>query len=112
MDRKYKIFTINPGSTSTKIALFENDKRIYSGNVAPDPAKIKSCKEMKDELPYRMEAILRELAVNGISLAKTDAFVGRCGGTVGIAGTRHPFCDQHRHGAGLAQCTDRAGQGR
>ena len=93
MDRKYKIFTINPGSTSTKIALFENGKRVYSGNVAPDPEKIKGCKEMKDELPYRMEAILRELAVNGISLAKTDAFVGRCGGTVGIAGGTYTVND-------------------
>ena len=29
----YKIFVINPGSTSTKVELFENEKSILEGNV-------------------------------------------------------------------------------
>lgn len=32
----YKIFTINPGSTSTKIALFEGEREIFSRNVSHD----------------------------------------------------------------------------
>ena len=31
-----KIFTINPGSTSTKIALFEGNQPVFSSNVAHD----------------------------------------------------------------------------
>ena len=30
VDKKFRIFAINPGSTSTKIALFENDTEVFS----------------------------------------------------------------------------------
>ena len=36
MDKKYRLLAINPGSTSTKIALFENDREIFSVNVSHD----------------------------------------------------------------------------
>ena len=39
MEKKYRIFAINPGSTSTKIALFENDKELFSSNVVHDAGK-------------------------------------------------------------------------
>ena len=51
MDKKYKIFTINPGSTSTKIALFENDKKLYSVNVTHDAEKLNEFKEISDQYP-------------------------------------------------------------
>ena len=31
MEKKFKVFTINPGSTSTKVALFENETEIFNG---------------------------------------------------------------------------------
>ena len=34
--KKYKIFVINPGSTSTKLALFENEHKILETNVFRD----------------------------------------------------------------------------
>jgi butyrate kinase len=84
MDKKYRIFVINPGSTSTKIALFENDKEVFSANVSHDAAKLKEFREISDQLPYRRETILSELAKNGISLTRVDAFVARTGGVVGL----------------------------
>ncbi len=30
----YKILTINPGSTSTKVALFDDDQVLFSQNVS------------------------------------------------------------------------------
>jgi butyrate kinase len=86
MDKTYKIFVINPGSTSTKIALFENDKQLYSKNVSHDAAKLKEFPEIKDQFPYRKETILGLLAEENISLEGTDAFVGRGGGLVGLEG--------------------------
>ena len=86
MDKKYKIFTINPGSTSTKIALFENDKELFSSNVSHDAEKLKEFAEISDQFPYRKETILNELAKNNMSLEGTDAFVGRGGGLVGLIG--------------------------
>lgn len=32
--KAYKVFAINPGSTSTKIAMFEGDKEVFSKNVS------------------------------------------------------------------------------
>jgi len=86
MDKKYRIFTINPGSTSTKIALFENDRELFTANVSHDAAKLKEFREISDQFPYRKETILSELAKANISLEGVDAFVGRGGGLVSLEG--------------------------
>jgi len=94
MEKKYRIFTINPGSTSTKIALFENDKELFSANVSHDAARLKEFKEISDQLPYRKETILNELAKAKISLEGTDAFVGRGGGLVSLEGGTYSINDK------------------
>jgi butyrate kinase len=86
VEKKYKIFAINPGSTSTKIALFENDKEIFSVDVSHDASKLKEFREIGDQFPYRKETILSELAKQNISLKGIDSFVGRGGGLVGLEG--------------------------
>ncbi|RJR34471.1 MAG: butyrate kinase [Desulfobacteraceae bacterium] len=86
MKKKYKIFAINPGSTSTKIALFEGEREIFSSNVSHDAARLKGFREIRDQLPYRKETILSELGNRDVSLHGTDAFAGRGGGLVGLEG--------------------------
>lgn len=82
----YKIFAINPGSTSTKVALFENDKEIFSSNVSHDANKLAEFKEISAQLPYRKETIINILKEKNISLEGTDAFVGRGGGLLPLEG--------------------------
>ena len=86
MDHKYRVFAINPGSTSTKIALFEGDCNLFSASVSHDAARLKQFQDISDQLPYRRETILDELAKNNIVLEGIDAFVGRGGGLVGVEG--------------------------
>ncbi len=86
MDKVYRLFVINPGSTSTKIALFENDKEVFSANVSHPADKLKEFPEIGDQLPYRRGTILDELAKKGMSLHDIDAFIGRGGGLVGVEG--------------------------
>ncbi len=93
MTKKYKLFAINPGSTSTKIALFENDKEIFSVSVPHDAAKLKEFPEISNQLPYRKEAILNELKKKNISIKGVDAFVGRGGGLVGVEGGTYAVND-------------------
>ena len=93
MDKKYKIFTINPGSTSTKIALFENEEMLFSVNVSHDAKELKKFKEIKEQFPYRKETIINELAKGGISLYGIDAVVGRCGGMGPIKGGTYEVND-------------------
>lgn len=84
--KTFRLFVINPGSTSTKIALFEDDREAFSASVSHEAARLKEFTEISDQFPYRKETILTELAKKGISLAGTDAFVGRGGGLVGCEG--------------------------
>jgi butyrate kinase len=99
VEKKYKIFAINPGSTSTKIALFENDKEIFSVNVSHDAAKLKEFPEISDQFSYRKETILSELAKKNISLKGIDAFVGRGGGLVGLEGGTYTINETLLHHA-------------
>jgi butyrate kinase len=97
--KKYRLLAINPGSTSTKIALFENDTEIFSVNVSHDAAKLKEFREISDQFPYRKETILSELAKKKISLKGIDAFVGRGGGLVGLEGGTYTINETLLHHA-------------
>lgn len=82
----YKVFVINPGSTSTKIALFEDDVKLFQKNVDHDAAELKRFKEIAEQLPFRMETIMSELDAAGVSLEGVDAWAARCGGLVALKG--------------------------
>ena len=38
--KQYKVFTINPGSTSTKIALFHGEECVYMKNLSHDAKEL------------------------------------------------------------------------
>lgn len=82
----YRIFVINPGSTSTKIALFHNDLEVFKLNVAHEAKKLAEFAEINDQLPYRRDIILSALKENYISLEKIDAFSAMGGALVGLEG--------------------------
>lgn len=84
--KKYKIFAINPGSTSTKIALIENEEVLFSKNVSHEASRLAEFQEISDQMPYRKETILKLLEENGISLDGIDACVGRGGGLIAMEG--------------------------
>jgi butyrate kinase len=99
MNKSYKILAINPGSTSTKVALFEDNTELFAANVPHDAARLKAFREISDQLPYRKEIILAELARNNISLKGIDAFVGRGGGLVGMEGGTYTINETLLHHA-------------
>ncbi len=82
----YKIFAINPGSTSTKVALFLDDRKIFSANVDHDAEELKKYKEISDQFDYRKDTILRELQKAGQDISDCNAFAGRGGGLASCAG--------------------------
>lgn len=101
----YRVFSINPGSTSTKIALFENETKLFAKNVSHDAAFLRSLGGIADQLPYRKQVILDELEKAGISLERIDAFSGRGGGLppmkMGVYAINERMCDDARHGKGV-----------
>ena len=79
-NNRYRIFTINPGSTSTKLALFENNIKLLETSVTHDAEVLNSYPTANDQLEYRMGVIKDFVEKNDIELDNTDAFVGRGGG--------------------------------
>lgn len=89
----YKIFTINPGSTSTKIALIQGDETLFSKNVSHDANKLAEFDGISAQKPYRMETILALLNENNVNLDGIDACVGRGGGLMAMEGGTYEVDD-------------------
>ena len=75
----YRILVINPGSTSTKCAVYEDDRAAFEQNIQHDPAQLDAHPRMTDQLAFRRQGILDFLAAHRIPLEEIDAFVGRGG---------------------------------
>ncbi len=89
----YKVFTVNPGSTSTKIALFQGEEKLFSANVNHDAAVLGQFKTLEEQLPYRRETIENLLKENNVDLTGIDACVGRGGGLLAMEGGVYPIDD-------------------
>ena len=75
----YKILTINPGSTSTKIAVFEGEEQVFKKNLKHSAEEVAKFEHIADQKPFRTEAIKRELKEAGIDLSEMACVVGRGG---------------------------------
>ncbi len=84
--KTYRILAINPGSTSTKIAIYDNDKEVFETTLRHPAEKINSYDKIYDQYDFRKEVILNTLSEKEINLQKLDAVVGRGGLLKPIAG--------------------------
>ncbi len=74
-----KILCINPGSTSTRIAVFDDDKKVFTANITHANEELEKFGDVQGQLEYRYEMISKALQDNGISVADMAAVVGRGG---------------------------------
>ncbi|MCF0142760.1 MAG: butyrate kinase [Parasporobacterium sp.] len=86
MNDKYRIFAINIGSTSTKIAMFENMEKVFEGKAEHDAAELKACGSVTNQKEIRLKGIEAILKEAGLTLDGIDAVSARCGGTGPIEG--------------------------
>ena len=82
----HKVFAINPGSTSSKIALLEDDTVVFGRNVSHDAGKLAEFADLAAQLPYREQTILDLLAEKDVSLEGVGAFVCQGGGIFSVIG--------------------------
>ena len=75
----YKILIINPGSTSTKIALYNNDKEFFSENVSHPQEEIDKLGSLLDEIPMRRKHVLEALERHGVNVPDLSVVMGRGG---------------------------------
>jgi len=74
-----RILAINPGSTSTKIAVYQGSKSIFLKNIKHSSDDLKPYPKIVDQFQYRKEIILQELEDAEIRIDLITAIVGRGG---------------------------------
>ncbi len=77
--KKELILVLNPGSTSTKLAVFQGNECSYEGVVQHTELELGRFERVWDQYEYRKEAILEFLAGHGVALHSLTAVVGRGG---------------------------------
>ncbi|PLS15323.1 butyrate kinase [Bacillus sp. M6-12] len=76
---KHRVLVINPGSTSTKIGVFENERPILEKTIRHDSAVISQYENIIDQYDFRKKTILETLEIEGINISKFAAVCGRGG---------------------------------
>ncbi len=79
MSEEFRIFVINPGSTSTKVALFDGDTAAFTKTIRHSDAELAGFPNITSQYEFREKIILGMLEENGIEPASIDAVVGRGG---------------------------------
>ncbi len=74
-----QILVINPGATSTKIAVFQDLNEKFKINIEHSQQELAPFSKIIDQEDFRHDVILRELAQAGYRMDEMDAVVGRGG---------------------------------
>ena len=75
----YKILVINPGSTSTKIALYKNEEELFNENVVHPQEEIDKFSSLVQEIPMRQKHVLEALERHGYKAKDLSIVMGRGG---------------------------------
>ncbi|CAM3798672.1 butyrate kinase [Mesobacillus zeae] len=76
---EYRILVINPGSTSTKIGVFDNEFSVFEKTIRHDAGTINSYEKIIDQYEFRKKTILETLDEEGINISRLSAVCGRGG---------------------------------
>ena len=74
-----RILVINPGSTSTKIAIYENSICIYLKTLHHSLDDLAAYHSVTDQYTFRRNSILNQLEIEGLSLDEVHVVIGRGG---------------------------------
>ncbi len=79
MQTVYKMLVINPGSTSTKVSYFENERNVYTQSIFHDAPELLAYPTVNDQIPLRRRVVEDFVRGHGLRMEDMDAFVGRGG---------------------------------
>ncbi|KPL03837.1 MAG: butyrate kinase [candidate division Zixibacteria bacterium SM23_73_2] len=77
--QRFKILVINPGSTSTKISVFENEKELFKNTIHHSKLELEPFKRVWDQYEFRKKLIKELLENHNINPKSLSAVVGRGG---------------------------------
>lgn len=84
--KTYKILVINLGSTSTKVAFYENGACIFTENIKHSMNDLNGFADLMDQYQYRYDSIMGLLNEKKISLQELDCVISRGGHTKPLTG--------------------------
>jgi butyrate kinase len=73
----YKILVINPGSTSSRVAVFENEKELYFKNIQHNGDELAKFDDILDQREYRADVIRNAVKEWRFDLSELSAVMGR-----------------------------------
>ena len=82
----YKLLIVNPGSTSTKIGVYEDEKELFVETLRHSTEEISKYDTIFDQKDFRKEVIMKILKENNFKIDTLDAVVGRGGMLKPMAG--------------------------
>ncbi|MDA8345840.1 MAG: butyrate kinase [Thermaerobacter sp.] len=74
-----RILVINPGSTSTKVALYAGEEEVWRTEVSHAPQELADFPTIAAQLPLRMQDIDEAVQAHGLDVRTLSAVVGRGG---------------------------------
>ena len=77
MDKR--VLVINPGSTSTKLALFQGEQKLFDATVRHSKEDLSPFSWVMEQVDFRQAAIEKELSVHSVDLTTLDAVCARGG---------------------------------
>ncbi len=79
MNERNLILVINPGSTSTKVAIYDGEKQLSVLDLTHKAEDLKGFNSINDQLGFRKEAVEKYLADKGIKPSDLTAIACRAG---------------------------------
>ncbi|WP_216829463.1 butyrate kinase [Alkalihalobacterium elongatum] len=79
MESRQRVLVINPGSTSTKVAIYESYTPLFTTKIEHSLTELQSLLTVEDQYDFRKQVVLKTLDEEGINLSKLNAVVGRGG---------------------------------
>lgn len=75
----HRILVINPGSTSTKIAIYDEEEILFTENINHSAKTLASYRRIADQYDMRRDVVLKVLSLHEVKLSTLSAVVGRGG---------------------------------
>ncbi len=94
MPDTYRILAINPGSTSTKISVFENEREVWTIKLTHSQEELSEYGHIFDQYEFRKGVILNALSDADFEISSFDAIVGRGGVLYPIEGGTYSIDDR------------------
>ncbi|MCD4650683.1 MAG: butyrate kinase [Candidatus Cloacimonetes bacterium] len=90
----YRALAINPGSTSTKIAVFDDEQEVFTKTLRHDPVELEKFGGIIEQYEFRKELVLEAMKENNVTPESLDACVGRGGLVRAVEGGTYPVSEK------------------